>query len=284
MRLILSAITLAAEVKLWRNIAGRAEFCGRERHILKYRAGVILLGRYAFLVGNAVLGGADKILCGTNDANDREDAERDGEISSRAVNESAVDLCGDRLGNVIAAATAATAAVVSLAHLGRENDGVYYLNDRRGHVLRRAYRLGDSAVVREIRTALEHAYVALSAKENYALFKNCNSLEFLASSAAKTRLKGDLDVELDADGVKAAVELDRIDGNIGPGDTGILCPDVRGMLNDIVSEVGKQNLHVLEAVAVAAGIEDAICLDANRFALGNVLIRNTARKSVFLHR
>ena len=284
MRLILSAITFAAEVKLWRNIAGRAEFCGRERHILKYRAGVILLGRYAFLVGNTVLGGTDEILRGANYANDREDAERDGEISSRSVNESAVDLCGDRLGDVVAAATTATAAVVSLAHLGRENDGVYYLNDRRGHVLRRAYRLGDSAVVREIRTALEHAYVALSAEENYALFKNCNSLEFLASSAAKTRLKGDLDVELDADGIKAAVEFHGIDGNIGPGNAGILCPDVRGMLNDIVSEVGKQNLHVLEAVAIAAGIEDAICLDANRFALGNVLIRNTARKSVFLHR
>ena len=284
MRLILSAITLAAEVKLWRNIAGRAEFCSRERHILEDGAGVIFLGRYAFLIGNAVFGCVDEILCGANDANDREDAKRDGEISSRAVNESSVDLCGDRLGNVCTATAATAAAVVSLAHLGRENDGVYYLYDRRGHVLRRAYRLGDSAVVREIRTALEHAYVALSAEENYALFKNCNSLEFLTSSTAKTRLKGDLDVELDADGIKAAVELDRIDGNIGPGDAGILRPDVRGMLNNIVSEVGKQNLHVLEAVAVAAGIEDAICLDANRFALGNVLIRNTARKSVFLHR
>ena len=206
------------------------------------------------------------------------------EILKIAMAQSAVDLCGDRLGNVVAAATTATAAVISLAHLGRENDGIYYLYDRRGHVLRRAYRLGDSAVVREIGTALEHAYVALSSEENYALFKNCNSLKFLTSSATKTRLKGDLDVELDADGIKSAVELDRIDGNIGPGNAGILCPDVRGMLNDIVSEVGKQNLHVLEAVAVAAGIEDAICLDANRFALGNVLIRNTARKSVFLHR
>ena len=171
-----------------------------------------------------------------------------------------------------------------LLYLAVEYYGIYHLYYRDGNVLRRAARLGNCAIIGSVGIALEHAYVALSAEENYALFKNCNSLKFLTSSAAKTRLKGDLDVELDANGIKAAVELDRIDGNIGPGNAGILCPDVRGMLNDIVSEVGKQNLHVLEAVAVAAGIEDAICLDANRFALGNVLIRNTARKSVFLHR
>ena len=283
MRLILSAIALAAKVKLWRNIAGRAEFCGRERHILKYRAGVILLGRYAFLVGNAVLCGADEILRGANDANDREDAERDGEISSRAVNESAVDLCGDRLGNIVAAATAATAAVVSLAHLGRENDGVYYLNDRRGHVLRRADRLGDSTIVREIGTALENADVALSTEENYALFKDRDTVELLTSATAEARLKGDLDVELNGDRIEAAVEFHGIDADIGPGDAGILRADTCGMLDDIVTEISEQHLHILEAVAVAAGIEYPIGFDAYRLAFRNILI-NTARKSVILHR
>ena len=133
MRLILSAITLAAKIKLWRNIAGRAEFCSRERHILEDGAGVILLGRYAFLIGNAVFGCVDEILCGANDANDREDSERYGKISSLAVNKSAVDLRGDRLGNVCTATAATAAAVVSLANLGCENDRIYYLNDSRDY-------------------------------------------------------------------------------------------------------------------------------------------------------
>lgn len=283
MRPYLSAVAFSAKIELRGHVAGRTEFCGWERHILEDGAGVILLGRYAFLVGNAVLGCVDEILCGTNDANDRENTERYCEVSSLAVNESAIDLRGDRLGNIGTATTATAAAVVSLANFGCENDRIYNLNDRRGHVLRRADRLGDSAIVREIGTALENADVALSTEENYALFKDRDAVEFLTSATAEARLKGDLDVELDGDRIEAAVEFHGINADIGPGDAGILRADACGVLDDVVTEIGEQHLHILEAIAVAAGIEYPIGFDAYRLAFRNILI-NTARKSVILHR
>ena len=276
-------ITFATKIELGGNKRRRTELRGRKRHIFEYSAGVILLGRDTLLVGNAILCCADKILCGTNDANDREYTERDGKISSLSVDKSAVDLGRDRLGNVVTATTATAAAVVRLANLGGKNDGINHLYDRRGNVLRGAYGLGDSTVVREIGAALEHTYVALSTKKNNALLEYCNTLKFLTSAAAQTRLEGYLDVELDGDRIKSAIEFYRINTDIGPGNAGILRANVGCMLDDIVAEVGKQNLYVLKAVAVAAGIEYAICFNAYRFAFWNVLI-NTARKSVILHR
>ena len=59
----------------------RAEFTDGKRHLAEDLAGIVLLNGTALLLGNAILGGVDQQLGGTNDAHHRENAEGYGQIA-----------------------------------------------------------------------------------------------------------------------------------------------------------------------------------------------------------
>ena len=76
-----SALILASAVLFFADHAvivaqiGWAEFTYGKCHIIEYSARVILISNDAFLIGNCIFGGIDKILRGTNYAYYREDAD-----------------------------------------------------------------------------------------------------------------------------------------------------------------------------------------------------------------
>ena len=103
-----------------RHKVGGAKFRGRKRHATEYCAGVVVLGGYAYLVGNAILGRAYKILRGAHESYHGEQSEGYGEVSVVTVAKLIVKSSADDLRYVTAAATAATAIVLRLSYLGVE--------------------------------------------------------------------------------------------------------------------------------------------------------------------
>lgn len=221
----------------------------------------------------------DEILGGTHDAHHREDSEGNGEISSVGIAEATVETGRYAVGNIVAAATA-TAALLGLVYLTVEDDGIHHLYNGNGHVLGGAAGIGNGAVIGRVGIALENADVALASVQDHLLLHDGDALKFLTASAAQTSLEHDLDIEFDGNRIKASVESYRIDPDICPGNTRAFGSDIGGMLQNIVSEVGKQNFYVLKAVSVSAGIENSIGLNADHFRSRRIAIRGTARKSV----
>ena len=109
---------------------GRAKFTHGERHTAEHSAGIVIARLDAFLIGNAILGCLNEILGGTNDANDRENAERNGEITAhvtihKRTTHTPCYLIGD-----LAAATATTAIRFLFVNVGVQNDGIDDLQSR----------------------------------------------------------------------------------------------------------------------------------------------------------
>ena len=109
--------------------AGRTKLAHRKCHVTEHGAGIILTGLDALLVGNAIFGRLNQILGGTNDANDRENAERNRQIAlSFSVCECTVKTLANRLGNVAAAATAMAFALLFTDARAKHDgiDDLYY--------------------------------------------------------------------------------------------------------------------------------------------------------------
>jgi hypothetical protein len=231
---------------------GGTEFIYGECHRIEYPARVILVGSYAFLVGNAILGSVDKILTGTNDANDRKDTEAHKKISVAVlVAKTAVKAYCYALGNV-ATATANTAGRTYrlLINARRKNDRIYHLDHRLGKILDSARGLGGIAEVVGSARASEHAHVALTAVKDHLLFNDRYPLKFLCSARADAGLKQELDVKSYGHGIKSAIKTNGVDVNVGPGYIRLLCAHVARSLNNIVTDIGKIDPNVLEAIAV----------------------------------
>ena len=89
------------------------KFVHRERQRIEHAArGRILIGT-ALLIGNRIFGCTDQVLCRTNDANHREQPDRDRKqpLTVSMVDQHAVNLRGNGIGKVVGAAAAMTAAV-----------------------------------------------------------------------------------------------------------------------------------------------------------------------------
>ena len=260
----LVAITIIPRsVAVWR--CGRAKLTYRERHMPEHRAGIVLAGLHALLVGHAVFGGMDQILRGTHDSYDREDAERHREISAVRIVERAVDTGGNALGNIAAAATQAAAGVVRLTYATVQDHGIDDLDDRDRQILGRAAGLGDRAIIRRVGIALEDADVALTAIQNHLLFKHGNALKFLTASAAQTRLELDLDVKADRDRIKDSVKANGINTDIGPSNARILYANVCCTLQNFIPEIRKQYFNVFETIPISARIQNTIGFNTDHF-------------------
>ena len=258
-----------------------------KRHGIEHAAGACILVGMALLIGHRVLSGVDKVLCGTNDANHGEKADGNDKhsLSLMAVNKHAVDAGSNGLGKIIGAATALAAIRLDLADTGIQNDGIHHLDHGGRYILGAATGLGHRAEIGRVGVTLEHADIVLAAVKNHVLFHNGDTVEFLRSSGAYARLKGQLDIETDGHGIKTAVETDGIDPHKRPSDTRILDTNGRSMFYDLIPDVGQENANILKAISVAARIQNAIGLDADHIAItGARRRRRVARKSVFGHK
>ena len=222
-----------------RRISGRTKLRGRERHIPEDRARIILLGGNTFLIGYAIFGCIDQILCGTNDANYGEYSKGDGQIATVRIVQCSVDPRGDGFGNIVATAATATARLFRFTNSRVQNNGVDYLHDGNGNVFRRAAGLGKRTIIRGVGITLENADVAFASVKDYLLLQYGDSFKFLTPSATQACLEYDLNIEFDRYRIESAIKSNGIDPDIGPCDARALRANIGGVLQHIVSKIGQ---------------------------------------------
>jgi hypothetical protein len=109
---------------------GGTKFAHGECHTAEHSTRVVVARLDAFLVGNTILGCLNEILGGTNDTNDRENAERYGKIATHVtIHKRATHAPCHLIGN-LAAATATTAIRFLFVNVGVQNDGINDLRSR----------------------------------------------------------------------------------------------------------------------------------------------------------
>ena len=267
----------------------RAKFACWERHRAEYAARIVLFYGNTLLFGDAVLGCLNEILCGAHNANNREDAQRYGQITFSASSLTAVIKAKrcfkarlNRLGKIaLAAATAAVALADTFYNARTEKDGRDDLNDCGGFILLITFFRRASAEVFTHSVAFEYADIALATIKDNAFFEYGNTLNFLRASGANTSFKYDFYVKTNVDRVKSAVETDWVDIDTRPNNFCTLCANCAGAFQYFITKIRKINACIFKAIAVAAGIEDAICVNAYGLACRSTA--GHARKFIFCH-
>ena len=195
------------------------KFRNRERHGVEYAARIVDLRRNALLLGYGIFGSIQEILSRSYDADDREKTDGDHQILSVLITVAynSVKTAYDRIGKIASAATTATLRAI-LDHLNTKYNGLDHVYNSSRRILRASAGLGKRAVARRaaIRT-LKGTNAILASEKNHRLFKNCNAVKFMRTTA-HTCLKGKLDVELDVHGIKAAVKANRRDTDVSTAD------------------------------------------------------------------
>ena len=237
---------------------GRVEFAHGKRHIIENPARIILVSDYAFFIGYCVLGRGDEVLRGANDPHYRENTYSNDKLSLAviAVREMSVKSNRDILGNIVAAATAATRiAFVFFNDLRGKNNGIDDFYHCLGYVLFAAAGLGYSAEA-IAGGASEYAYVTFAAVKYYLLFNDRDAFKFLRTSRGEARLEEELDIKSYCERVKSAVELNGIYTDISPRDRRLLRSYCSCTVDNIITAVGQIYTNVLKTVSVPARVED----------------------------
>ena len=228
--------------------------------MLEHLAGVVCGGGNTFLFGNGVFGSVNEILRGTFNADDGKEAERDGkQLFGLCGAESAADAAANVIGKILCGKAGITATFTNLHDLGIQNDGVGNLKDCGGEIRFGEIRIGAITEVL-IRRAFEDIDIALTTVKNDFLFNDGDALDFLRSAKAGTNLREDLYVHGDADLIKAAVEGDTVNIDIGADDLRILGTHTAAAFDQLVSHVGKINGNVLKAILIAAAVKNSVCV------------------------
>jgi len=269
----------------WCRYAAMAKLLGRKRHRAENTAGVVVAGHGTLLIRHTIFGGLDQVLRRPRQSNDRENTERNGQISaSVAIGNRATHIRANRIGNVAGAAAAIAAAALLYNGAGK-HDRLYKLDDRRRCIAATVAQIGRRAKIGNTAVTLEGVNRAFTAVKNDLLIQNGNAVKLLRS-ATDAGLQLQLDEETNTNGVKAAVELNvfQMDGRVS--NRCALDADGTGALNDLVAEITQKNAGILKAIPILAGIQDAICLDAVHIALiaaQAIGKAAAARQSVFCH-
>ena len=91
--------------------SGRAKFGNGEFHIVEKLAGIVVLCLDAFLFGNAVFNGVNKILSGALDPYDREKTKGNNKLVALAVAKIVAKAFANVVRDIVTAAAAASASV-----------------------------------------------------------------------------------------------------------------------------------------------------------------------------
>ena len=217
----ISFLTAAAGVGLSLDIAesGRIEFIDGERHMFEHFAGIVGGGRNAFLFRHGVFRSVNEILRGAFDTNDGEEAERDGKhLAVVLVSDSAVQTVADDLGEILRAEVAVVTDLAYVKNAGIEDERIHDLKNSGGKIVSGAFRMVTAAEIRMGGIALEDIDVAFSAVENDLFLYYGNAVGFLRSAETSADLHGDLDIQRNADLIKASVERHVINVDVGAED------------------------------------------------------------------
>ena len=237
---------------------GRIEFVYGERHVLEHLAGVVCGGGNTFLFGNGVFGSVNEILRGTFNADDGKEAEGDGkQFFGLCGAESAADTAANVIGKILCGKAGIATALANLHDLGIQNDGVCNLKNCGGEICFRDFRIGAVAEILMSR-AFEDIDVSFTAVKNDFLFNDGDAFDFLRSAEAGANLRDDLYVHGDADLIKAAVEGDAVNIDIGADDLRVFGTHTAATLDQLVSHVGKINGNVFKAIFIAAAIKNSM--------------------------
>lgn len=243
---------------------GHSEFGNRERHLAENTAGVVFAGLEAFLVGNGIFGCVYYELRGSDKSYYREYAERNGKNSlTRRLTKLRREARGNGCGNIRIAASAEAYARFFIGHLYTENNGVNDLGNSNGTVTLTASGLGKGAEARITGGASEYADGALSAVKYNVFVNNSHSVEFLRSAFSDTSLKNESYIVANGNRIEASVELNGVNSDRCPYNFCIAGADGSCARDNIVTEPRQIDADVFEAIAVAAGIENTVRLDAD---------------------
>ncbi len=206
-------------------------------------------------------------MCGTLDSHHREEAERnDKEAIAVRIRKSSAAFGADTFGNIIGGA-AATAARARLHDLIVEDYRIHRFKHSDGKI--RIY-----AVARQIGTlaeivlegiAFENADVSLRREKNDSLFYNGDTRELLRHTIT-AHLKGHLNVNAYIYLIKAAIERHGAYIEISPDYLSRFRPYGLGTRDELLTEIGEVNSHVLIAILIAAGIEHSVRVYTDCFA------------------
>lgn len=286
-----------------------------EGHATEQGAGISGRPGHALLVGDDKFRGRYQVLSRAHHPHQGEDAQRHGQNAAGAGRSAARDGTAVGRGAAVVAIAATTVAVTGqragqarrngsgdvsrppvndagrvagLQHPAAQGDGVYHLHHGGGYgaLLVAGLRFGTEAGT--VTATAEDADIALSAVQHHLLFQHGDAVELLGTVPMDAGLKDELDKETDGDGVETPVELYRVNADVGPGDAAILYPYLVGGLDQILAHIGQEHTHILKAIPVTAGVQDAGCLDTDRLpgpllATAIAGIGRTAGKSVFRH-
>ena len=213
--------TAAAAIGLSLDIAesGRIEFINGERHMLEHFAGIVGGRGNTFLFGDGVFRAVYEILRGALNAHDGEEAERDGKhLAVVLVSDSAVQTVADDLGEILRAEVAVVMDLAYVKNAGIEDERIHDLKNSGGKIVSGAFRMVTAAEIRMGGIALEDIDVAFSAVENDLFLYYGNAVGFLRSAETSADLHGDLDIQRNADLIKASVERHVINVDVGAED------------------------------------------------------------------
>ena len=218
---MISFLATAAGVGLSLDIteSGRIEFIDGKCHMLEHFAGIVGGGRNAFLFGDGIFRAVYEILRGALNANDGEEAERDGKhLAVMLVRDPAVQTVADDLGKIFRAEMAVVVELAYVKNTGIENERIHDLKNGGGKIVSGAFRMTTAAEIRVGGIALEYIDVAFAAVENDLFLHYGNAVGLLCSAEASADLHGDLDIHGNADLIKAPVKGYVIDVDIGAED------------------------------------------------------------------
>ena len=166
MKCCFSLFTFTA-VAVTAHVAGtdkwRTKLLYGKTHFRKDLAGIVLATKYTFLVGNTVLCGVHNDLCGSFDADNREESKRDRQIfHAGIITEITANAVLYTIGQLIH--VTAVTAVAFFFDLHGECDGVNRFHYYGGQITAIVIFFGARAKFLAAGSALKYAHTALAAK------------------------------------------------------------------------------------------------------------------------
>ena len=212
LRLFTSAAVIGLALQL---AEGRGiKFVDGERHMFEHFAGVVGGGRNAFLFGNGVFRAVNEVLRGALNANDGEEAERDGEdLSVIFVGDPAVHAVADGFGEILRVEMA-TGSLAYVENAGVQHERVHDLENGGGKIVAGRFRMVTAAEVRIGAVALEDVDVAFAAVKDHLFLNDGDTVGLLRSAETSADLNGDLDIHGNADLIEAPIEGHVVDVNV----------------------------------------------------------------------
>ena len=235
---------------------GGIEFIHGERHVLEHLAGIIRRGGNALLFGNGVFRAMDEILCGTLNAHDGEEAERDRQhLGCGLTADSAAEAAANDIGQILCADTG-TAAIASFDDPCAENDGVHDLKHGAREIGAGNFRGAAGAEILLTELAFENIDIAFATVKDDFLFYDGDAFDLLRSADARTDLSGDLDIHGDAYLIKAPIEGNGVHVYVRADDLRAFCADGAASFENIVAGIREIYGNILEAVFISTAIKD----------------------------